>query len=224
MAKFETIELTASDSVKLKADWYRGDLTVTQGKPKWFVFIHMMPATKESWQAVATRAQEKGYASLAVDLRGHGQSEGGPDGYKNFTDAQHQQSRLDLQAAVDYVLGQGAAPDKIVLVGASFGANLVLEYGVNHPQFTRLILLSPGLNYRGIETEPLVQKLQRGQRIWLVAADDDNDGLNSQWAKQLFELIDADKIEKRGVTFKVAGHGSDILKAVPEMLVKVVSF
>ena len=216
------LRLTASDGVKIAYDYYKPDSSAS-GPDKFFVLVHMMPATKESWKEFAELAKAKGHVSIAIDLRGHGQSEGGPDGYKNFSDAEHQASIKDVEAAVKFVLDKGAKPEKITLAGASIGANLVLQYLAEHPEIKKAVLFSPGLDYRGIKGDDLMKKLSEGQRVWLVAADDDNNGLNSQWVRELYDLV-PNNVERRGVTFKVGGHGTDIFKTIPELMEKFIGF
>ena len=212
--------LKTSDGVKIAYDLYE----VANAK-KWFVLVHMMPATKESWADFTKFAQGRGYASIAIDLRGHGQSEGGPDGYENFSDADHQKSIADIAAAVDYLKTTGATPDKIQFIGASIGANLVLKFIVEHSEFKKATLLSPGFNYKGIETLPLVEKLVAGQGVWFVAAEDDEraGGNAGVMAKQLYEATPSN-VERRGTVFEKGGHGTDILKEVKELAAKIVEF
>ena len=116
----------------------------------------MMPATKKSFHQLAEEFQNIGYESIAIDLRGHGESDKGPE------------SILDLEIAVDYLVkNRGAKSDKISFIGASIGANLSLQYISEHSEFKTAILLSPGLNYRGIKTEPMVKNLKAGQKVFL---------------------------------------------------------
>lgn len=213
--------LKTSDGAEIAYDLYE-----VLNPKRWFVLVHMMPTTKESWADFAKQAQSAGVASIAIDLRGHGQSTGGPDGYQDFTDADHQKSLLDIQAAADYLLEKGVQSHNITLVGASIGANLVLKFIVENPDFKRATLLSPGLNYRGIEALPLIKKLSAGQGVWLVAADDDerSGGNAGAVAKQLYEAVDGQIIERRGTVFAKGGHGIDILKAIPELAEKLIDF
>src|SRR3989344_4533312 len=103
----EKINLTASDGKKISADFYPAK------NPKgWLLLTHMMPATKESWGNFAKSMQESGYSNLAIDLRGHGESEGGPDGYQKFSDAEHQAGIRDLEVGWDFLKSRGAAPEK----------------------------------------------------------------------------------------------------------------
>lgn len=213
--------LKTTDGAEIAYDFY----DVLNSK-KWLVLVHMMPATKESWVDFAKQAQAAGVASIAIDLRGHGQSTGGPGGYEKFTDADHQKSLLDVRAAVDYLLKKGVGPEAVTFIGASIGANLVLKFIAENPEFKRAALLSPGLNYRGIETLPLVQKLSPGQGVWFIAADDDerSGGNAGAMAKQLYEATDGQIVERRGTVFTKGGHGTDILKAIPELVDKLIAF
>ncbi|PIP92000.1 hypothetical protein COW77_02335, partial [Candidatus Wolfebacteria bacterium CG18_big_fil_WC_8_21_14_2_50_39_7] len=163
------IFLSTKDDVKIAADLYE-----VENPAGWLVLVHMMPATKESWTELAKNFQNAGYENLAIDLRGHGESDGGPDGYKSFADSQHQKSILDLEAAANYLIKERqATSDKIIFIGASIGANLSLQYISEHSEFKTAVLLSPGLNYRGIKTESLAKNLRAGQKVFFVSSRDD---------------------------------------------------
>jgi len=206
----EKIYLTTKDGVKIAANLYPVENPVG-----WLVLVHMMPATKESWRTWAEELTNQGYESIAIDLRGHGESDGGPNGYLNFSDSQHQKSILDLEAAADYLIKeQGATPEKISFIGASIGANLSLEYISEHPEFKSAVLLSAGLDYRGIKTEPLVKNLKAGQKVFFVSAQDDNG--NAQENQKLDELVPAG-VENKKQIYPSGGHGTDILKNQPEL-------
>jgi lysophospholipase len=211
------IFLTTKDNVKIAADIYSVE------NPKgWLVLAHMMPATKESYNDLAEKLQGLGYESIAIDLRGHGESDAGPNGFAKFSDEEHQKSILDLEAAVEHLAtSRKATRDKVVFVGASIGANLSLQYISEHPEFKTAILLSPGLNYRGIETEPLVKKLKAGQKVLFVSAKDDGD--NAEENQKLFNLTPAG-VEKKIQIYPTGGHGTDILDNQPELKNLIIDF
>ena len=212
--------LKTNDGISIAYDFYSVD-----NPQKWFILIHMMPETKESWKDFAQMAQTNGFASLAIDLRGHGQSEGGPDGYNEFSDADHQKSILDLQAAAAFLKEKNVDPEKVVFVGASIGANLVLQFLSENSEYKKAILLSPGLDYRGIKTEPLVKNLKKGQSVWYLAAqDDDRSGGNAgDMVKKLYELTPGQVIRLITI-FKIGGHGTDLFNAVPELKNKILEW
>lgn len=196
--KFDKITLSASDGKKLVANLFPVE------KPKgWLLLSHMMPAAKESWNTFALHMQNEGYESLAIDLRGHGESEGGPGAYQNFSDKEHQESINDLYAGIDFLKSRTAAASNIALIGASIGANLSLQCMVENPDVKKAVLLSPGLNYRGVETVSLVHALKQNQSVLFVSSKDDD--TNAEETKHLYELAFASKqlhIYERG------GHGT----------------
>ena len=219
-ASMNKIFLTTKDNVKIAANLYEVENPIG-----WLVLVHMMPATKESFNDLAQRLQNLGYESIAIDLRGHGESDKGPNGFLKFSDSEHQKSILDLEAAVDYLIkNRKATPDKISFIGASIGANLSLQYISEHPEFKTVVLLSPGLNYRGIKTEPLVKNLKTGQKVFFVsAADDPNSKNNAEENQRLHDLV-PNGVEKRIKIYERGGHGTDILKNQLELTSLIIEF
>lgn len=213
----EKIYLTAKDNIKIAANFYG-----LENPLGWLVLVHMMPAAKESWDDLAKNFQNVGYESLAIDLRGHGESDAGPNGYGNFSDADHQKSILDLEAAVDYLVKERqATSDKIIFIGASIGANLSLQYISENPEFKSAVLLSAGLNYRGIKTEPLVKNLKSGQKLFFVSSR--NDGENTKENQKLYEIV-PNGVEKEIKIYEAAGHGTTILEKEPELKNLILEF
>lgn len=224
-------KLITKDNKKIAYDYYEArppSVPSGGGGPKgWIIFLHMMPATKESWRPFAEKIRENGYSSIAIDLRGHGESDGGPEGYKNFSYEEHQKSIYDIEAAAEFLKGKGASPGKTIFIGASIGANLSLQYIAEHPEFKTAILLSPGLNYRGVETEPLVKRLRLGQKVFFASSEDDirSGGNNAEQNRKLFDAV-PEGVEKKIQIYKTAGHGTvmfgkerpDLIKLIEEFL------
>ncbi len=197
------VELIASDGRKIAANLFAAS------QPKgWLLLAHMMPADKESWNEFAGFMREAGYESLAIDLRGHGESDGGPRGYQNFSDDQHQQGILDLRAGWEFLKSRRAVPEKTGLVGASIGANLSLQLAVENPKFKKLVLLSAGLNYRGIDARDLMAKLAEDLAVLLATSRDDGD--NADQNNVLYDLIKSSR--KKMLVYLQGGHGTDIFK------------
>lgn len=201
----EKVILKTVDEVGIAGLYYPG----SSGKGA--ALLHMMPATKESWTPFAERLNLRGYHVIAIDLRGHGESMGGPDGYKNFSDADHQASIRDVDAAALFLRSQGVAPDRVAFIGASIGANLALWYLADHSEATQAVALSPGLNYRGVETDPVVRRLRKGQRVFIAASEDDErqSGRPAAMSRTLYDHIPSG-VEKSMITYKRAGHGTDM--------------
>lgn len=209
----EVVRLKTKDGVEVAGDYYPAS-----GK-EGVLLVHMMPVDRKSWVLFAEKLQEAGFRTLAIDLRGHGESDGGPSGYKNFSDEEHQTSRLDLERAAEFLKSKGAA--RLSLAGASIGANLALEYLVKHREARSVILLSPGLDYRGIKTEPLVAGMTAEQGVFLAASDDDQYSRDSVSA--LLRHFDQDEAHRVQI-FERGGHGTNIFKAHPEFMDELVAW
>ena len=78
------------------------------------IFAHGGRFTKESWDEQASWLAAHGYRTLAIDMRGRGQSRGGVGGETN-QDLWY----LDVMGAIAF--GHGLEVDRISVVGASWG-------------------------------------------------------------------------------------------------------
>ncbi len=212
----DNVTLKTTDGETLAGRYY--GVTSARGG---VVLLHMMPATKESWSGIAERLQQLGYAGLAIDLRGHGDSSGGPRGYQHFGDAEHQKSILDVDAAAKFLFSKGIIESQLTLVGGSIGANLALKYLADHHEIKAAVLLSAGLNYRGLETPPAARGLVAGQRVFLASARDD--GGNANENEELATEI-PEGVEKQVEIYDRAGHGTDMLDAQPKLAEHIIDF
>jgi alpha-beta hydrolase superfamily lysophospholipase len=147
---------------------------------------------------------------LAIDLRGHGESEMGPRGFQIFSNKDHQASIEDVEVAVNFFVGQGLPLKKIILIGASIGANLALQFQSEHPEIKTSILLSPGLNYRGVETELVAKKINENQAVFITAGGE-TDEYSTETAQMLFNMLKSKN--KKLKIIENAGHGTEILNS-----------
>ena len=197
----QTEQFITKDGFTIVGDYYEG--TNKSG----VLLLHMMPADRTSWHELASRLQQDGFHVLAIDLRGHGQSTGGPNGYQQFSDAQHQQSLFDIESSVEFLRSRSA--EKIHMGGASIGANLALQYASQHEEIASVMLLSPGLDYHGIHADIWIENLKPGQAVLLAASDDDIYSFTS--VKKLFDQ--SANLPKREVKLlSEAGHGTNVFK------------
>ena len=100
-----------------------------------FVLVHGLASNARLWDGVARRLAGAGCRSAAVDLRGHGHSDKPETGYDFETIAE------DLRRLIG-ALGPGF--ERPILVGQSWGASVVLDFAVRHPDLTRGIVLVDG--------------------------------------------------------------------------------
>lgn len=216
----ETVQFQTTDGVTIFGLYTHGD---NPAQPA-VLLSHMMPAAKESWDDFAQKLGEAGFQVLAIDLRGHGESveqmlnaKRQMLNYKKFTDEEHQKSILDLEAGVGFLKSKGVS--EIHLAGASIGANLSLQYAAEHADTQSVILLSPGLDYRGVKTEPYAARLHEGQAAHYAAAGDDP--YSAETVKTLHQKTPAG-VKKELKVFEHGGHGTDIFSAHPEFVEELV--
>lgn len=217
----ETVRLKTQDSVEIVGDYYLpvGKTQVVNGTSRGVLLLHMMSSDRKSWRVFAEKLQLAGLPVLAIDLRGHGESQGGPDGYRTFSDAEHQDSRLDVLAGAIFLRSKQV--DEFHLVGASIGANLALQYMAEHPNARSLALLSPGLDYHGLRTAEFIGSVSTSRGIFLVASDDDEYSRGS--VNELASRITLDENHKLKI-FESGGHGTNIFENHPEFMDELVEW
>ncbi len=214
----EPAVLKTRDSVLIAGDYYAG--TTRKG----IILLHMMPANKSSWRAFAPKLSERGLHVLAIDLRGHGSSGGGPDGYLQFTDEEHEESVLDIETAVDFLIQKGVDKDKITLIGASIGANLAIAYMTLHHETKSGVLLSAGTKYRGVDALHAIKSITSPQRLFFATSTDDvhSSGSNYDMNITLITAL-AQEVERKLVVYKSAGHGTNMFgKEEPDLAEEII--
>ena len=208
---------TTSDGVKIMGDWYPAE------GERFALLLHMMPATKESWIHFAEKLGDEGISCLAIDERGHGESTKMSDGtgidYKQFTDEQQQAKQLDVEAALEWLADNGMTERRLVVVGASIGANLMITALATHKDIPMGIALSPGLDFHGVMTSDSITFLERNQNVLLCASEDDPESFGSV---NDLHALNTDCTHR--IVLENAGHGTDIFKNDPEFMGQLVTW
>jgi|GEM_PF-310059 len=143
--------------------------------PPGLILLHMAGSSRTGWDSFAARAQRAGYLCLAFDARGHGDSmmRGGQAiSYRTFETRDWLAILDDMASAHKTLLEYGADPDNVAVVGASIGANLVLRYALNHPDVAATVMVSPGLDYKGVETEQAIRELGKRPALLVTSQGD----------------------------------------------------
>lgn len=230
--KKERITFNTTDGIIIVGNFFAG---LSSDTPT-VLLLHMMPAIKESWgefaeklvaasqeASLAPTGREAGFQALAIDLRGHGESISTSDGrqlnFNRFGDKEHQDSILDAEAAREWLMKKGVPAEKIFIGGASIGANLALQYLTEHPEVQAAFLLSPGLDYHGIKTNLLMEKLTEKQQVFLAAAKDD--AYSAQTVSSLNEIGKSLKVLK---LYDSGGHGTNMFATHPELMEEIINW
>jgi len=199
-ASAETVYFKTSDGVRIAAEYTAPAAT---GAPV-FVLLHGLGAGRGEWRVFRATLAARGYGTLALDARGHGESGGGS--YRTFTTSGAWTAiEKDLDAAADFLAHRGVAENRLVLAGASIGANIVLRGIAARSAVPFVILLSPGTSYQGIFIEPLVRKLKRP----LIAAAARDDPYSY---RALFLMHDWVRHTDSALLSAGSGHGTGMLE------------
>ncbi len=209
----ETIKIQTFDGVNLVGDWTPVPTTVGVA-----ILLHTMPQTRKSWAPFAQVLAKHNVASLAIDMRGHGESNTLTSGekidYKTFTDEQHQRYVTDAAAAMDWLTGKKYPKNQIIMVGASIGANIALSMLQQEPALAGAVMLSPG-DYRGIDALEQADYVKPHHAIWAAGSDSD-DTESYEAAKSLINVAVAER--KSFVPYKNAGHGVHMFESDPKLM------
>ena len=157
------VALKAADGTALAAAW-----GVPAKSAHGVVLVHQYGRNKEDWQFLAQELVRDGNAVIAVDLRGHGQSVGAVP--RDLSPADFAAMQLDVRAAVAQLRGKGVS--KFSLVGAELGANLAINVAVDEPGVVSAVMLSPGLDYRGVIAGDSVKRYGNRPLLLVASADD----------------------------------------------------
>ncbi|KKR10407.1 MAG: hypothetical protein UT37_C0002G0016 [Parcubacteria group bacterium GW2011_GWA2_39_18] len=192
----EKIKLLSEDNLNLVGNYYP-----SESDTKGVLLLHIYRRSKEDWKDFAELLNRAGYKVLAMDLRGHGESEG--DIQKIFSQDSSLIISKDVGLAVDFLKKDGAK--NIFIIGASIGANAALIYGAKYGP-AGIALLSPGFDYHGINIE--VSMKNYSSPIFLVASEDDS--YSAQTVKKIYDVSPALKNDKALILYKKAGHGTNM--------------
>jgi pimeloyl-ACP methyl ester carboxylesterase len=105
-----------------------------------YVLVHGLASNARTWDQVAAILSQAGHSVAAIDQRGHGLSDKPDDGYDFETITR------DLHRVLDRV-----GWERPVLVGQSWGGNVLLEFGARYPGEARSLIFVDGgfLNLQG---------------------------------------------------------------------------
>lgn len=208
--KGERLDFQMEDGTRIQGDYYSG---VTD---KAVILLHMLGRDRHLWDEVVPAFQAKGWHVLAVDMRGHGQSEGN---YRTFDDADFQKMPVDV-IALSIWMQQTHGPLKVVAMGASIGANSAVRAASLSNQIQAVVALSPGIDYRGVSISSAVRNV--GVPILYVTAKDD--AQSAEAFPALLTNTGTPRAEKELITYDTGGHGTNLLSTQPELLGRIISF
>ncbi len=169
------IQVTAPDELNLFGTY--NTLGADEPRPA-VLLLHMLGGNRKDWEATGFSQQlnDNGFITLAIDMRGHGESLSNRDWVKSEEDLLLVWEWLIAQPEVDAA--------NSFIIGASIGGNMALRTAANAPTVKGAVLLSPGLNYRDVTTDDAIASIDRPVLMFAMT----NDSYSANSVNQLGEL------------------------------------
>ncbi|HWP46212.1 MAG TPA: alpha/beta fold hydrolase [Candidatus Limnocylindrales bacterium] len=205
---------TTDDEVKISASW-----TVPAGEKKGkkipLILVHHFGGSRVQWDAFTPAFLEKGYAVLAIDLRGHGKSISKGKTVLNakapdFLQQEAGNMVWDIKAAIKWLKTQPQIEGKkIGIIGGDLGANVAFVSAGTFKEIRAAVALSPGIDRLiGVEVKKFNPK-----SILFMATLGDGQGASSVAAEGLANMTEDPKETK---IYRGKAHGIAILYGNPE--------
>jgi len=195
------VTLTASDNARIVGNHFEHP-----NAERAVVLVHKLNSDKSEYTKFASELVELRYSAIAIDMRGHGESilrNNETLNWQEFGEHEFNKIKEDIGAAVQFLEGKGFSKEQISIVGASIGSNSALNYASGNSRIRSTVLLSPGLEYRGVKTEPAA-RLYKNPVLIVASSEDTYSFTSSQSLNNL--LIDSEFIQLQN-----AGHGVEMM-------------
>ena len=171
-AKGQDVVFTTEDNLVIAGSYYPPG---RKNEPAPVVILlHMYKTDRSDFGPLLPTLHKAGFAVLAIDLRGHGQSAGPPAMKLAERIAQRDkelfsQMHRDVAAAYLWLRGQpNVDPARFALVGASVGGSIALDYAGRDKSVDAVACLTPGTAYLELDAVGAVRKY--GNRPLLLLA------------------------------------------------------
>lgn len=202
-----------------------GDLTsAADASAPVAILLHMYRSDRSAWAPLVPELAAAGFTVLAIDQRAHGGSQERRGKRVDVAAVPREEfGKLvrdgvrDVEGALRYLERQGLATDRTLLIGASYGCSVALLSAQELEGIRALVLLSPGINYFGVDVLPAAARFEGP--ILLVAAEDDRDSAGD--ARTLAKRHGGDSDLE---IYHSGGHGTRLFGPRPEVKKRIVEF
>lgn len=206
----QRVGFKTGDGVEIVADYY-APLDDSKGKAPCAICVHMYPAERTSWKPLVPDLLHAGFAVLAYDIRGAGESVLPKEKYlrRFYSDRDEKlfgAAWKDAEAAAKWLAKQpGCDAERIVMIGASVGCSISMDFASRNAQVRGIICLSPGVDYMGIDSLKHARKL-KDRALLLVAPKTEADA-----PRRLAKIVKTAEVDIRPGT--EAQHGTRMFDA-----------
>lgn len=172
----QVVRFTTSDDIEIVADYYAP--REAEHPAPIAILLHMYRSDRSAFEPLAVALNKAGYAVLAIDLRGHGES-GGAGAKELAKRAAERDATLframykDVAAAHAWLNAQdGIDRARVAIVGASVGCSVALDYGFRDRSVDVVVCLTPGDNYLGLDSTRPIHAFKT-RAVLLLATEDE---------------------------------------------------
>jgi dienelactone hydrolase len=153
------ISFPSSDSITITADVYGQD----KGLP-YILLFHQANFSRGEYLETAPKLQKLGYNCIAVDLRSGNevnyiQNETAAAAKAKNLPTEYTDAEKDILAAINYT--RKITSQKIILLGSSYSASLVLKVARNNPSVKAVIAFSPGEYFNNFQLKKEISGLDK---------------------------------------------------------------
>ncbi len=227
LAAQDTIKLQTADGQKLCGALTRppAGVAIKGG----VVLLHMHRSNRTAFAALSTRLAARGLMTLALDLRGHGDStlneQGTPIEVPREAAANHPALSMhdDVAAAHDALVAAGVPATAVVWLGAELGAGVALRaaaHNTNKP--AALVLLTPLKALCGLDAIAAAAACKELRTLVLSAAEDAELGprqvAQAMGAKTTLRTLEQRSILGSRMLGYVPGLEADLISWIEEAL------
>jgi len=179
------------------------------------ILLHSLGGSKNDWGTFPQSIKNLGFATLCLDMRGHGLSiidrRNKKRYWSNFKVKEFAKYPVDVNAGIKYIKDNYPEinTSKVALVGADIGANTAIITGSRSKNIKTIVLLTPTISYKGLETR--IPMAEYGVHPVLIIVSK-SDGFAYKGASDLIKYAQGKKQLK---VYPYGGCGISLLKFQP---------
>ena len=169
----EPARFATEDGVQIVGDYYPA---AAQGPAPAVVLLHIYRSDRGAWRPLVPALHNAGFAVLAIDMRGHGESTQ-PSSMQLRRRVIERDTAVfnDMHKDVAAAYGWLAKKPKVDLsqwglIGASVGCSVALDYVTRDRSVDSVVCLTPGEKYLGVDSVEDVRRIA-GRSILLLATE-----------------------------------------------------
>lgn len=215
----ETVRFQTTDDLEIVGD-YLPALASTHPAPV-VILLHMYGSDRSSWAPLIKPLHDAGFATLAIDLRGHGES-GAPrtEALREMIQGGASKVFRDMWLDVDGARRWLAARTdidqaRVGIVGASVGCSVAFNYAIKDVSIDVIVAMSPGSGYFGVDST-IPMRLMGTRPVLLLATDHER-----QACDKLAELHSG---ATKRILGKMTAHGTRMFQALDGVEAMIVAF